>query len=292
MTDKLAIPQGAYDLFDKYAHGFIDRRTFLRRLNAFAVGGITLAMLTDNLLPNYALAEQVPADDPAIRGTDITYRSPHGAGEMGGYMVRPNSEGRVPGVVVIHENRGLNPYIRDVARRVAKAGFLALAPDALYPLGGYPGTDDEGRTMQRTRSRDAMVEDFAAAVAHLQAHEGCTGNVGCVGFCFGGSVSNRLAAKIPSLKAAVPFYGGGVPAEDVPGIRAPLLIHLAGLDTRVNAGWPDYEAALKAHNKRYKMHMYEGTNHGFHNDTTSRFDPDAAQLAWTRTVTFFRKHLS
>lgn len=286
-------PQGVLDLYDKYAHGFIDRRTFMRRLAAFAVGGLTVTALAESLLPNYALAEQVSPGDPRIMGADVPYASPKGAGEMQGYMVKPaEAHGSLPGVVVIHENRGLNPYIRDVARRLAVAGYLAFAPDALFPLGGYPGNDDDGRTMQRKRDRAEMTEDFIAAVHMLQAHPDCTGNVGCVGFCFGGSMSNRLAATIPTLKAAVPFYGGGVPAADVPGIKAPLLIHLGELDKRVNARWPDYEAALKANNKAYTMHMYPGANHGFHNDTTSRYDADAAELAWGRTLAFFKEHLS
>jgi len=287
-------PQAALDLYDKYAHGFIDRRTFMARLGRLAVGGLTVAALADSLLPNYALAEQVKPDDPRIVGEDVPYRSPMGAGDMMGYLVRPSDACDTnprPGVVVIHENRGLNPYIRDVARRLAVAGYVAFAPDALYPLGGYPGNDDDGRTMQRERNRDEMVEDFKAAVAYLQKHPNCTGSVGCVGFCFGGSVSNRLAAEVPSLKAAVPFYGGGVPADAVPNIRAPLLIHLGELDTRVNAGWPDYEAALKANGKSYEMHMYAGANHGFHNDTTPRYDAEAAELAWSRTLAFFGKHL-
>lgn len=289
-------PQEVLDLYDRYAHGFISRRTFMERLSHFAVGGITVAALAETVLPNYALAEQVAPDDPRITGIDTPYKSPNGAGDMQGYLVMPAAtEGtngaRRPGVVVIHENRGLNPYIRDVVRRLAVAGYVAFAPDALFPLGGYPGNDDDGRTMQRQRDRNEMVEDFAAAVGFLQSHPACTGNVGCVGFCFGGSMSNRLAAKIPSLKAAVPFYGGGVPAEDVPAIQAPLLIHLGELDKRVNAGWPAYEAALQANGKMYRMHMYEGANHGFHNDTTSRYDADAAELAWARTLEFFAEHL-
>ncbi|WP_417449997.1 dienelactone hydrolase family protein [Kordiimonas sp.] len=286
--------QEVLDLYDKYAHGLMSRRAFFEKLGAYAVGGLTVAALAESVLPNYALAEQVKPDDARITAQDVPYRSPMGAGDMMGYMVMPTGTSAMnkrPGVVVIHENRGLNPYIRDVARRAAVAGYIAFAPDALFPLGGYPGNDDDGRTMQRERDRDEMVEDFAAAVSHLQEHEACTGNVGCVGFCFGGSVSNRLAAKIPSLKAAVPFYGGGVPAEDVPAIQAPLLIHLGELDERVNAGWPAYEAALKEHGKAYEMHMYEGANHGFHNDTTPRYDAHAAELAWARTLAFFEKYL-
>lgn len=294
MTDQPTRPtQGVLDLYDKYAHGFIDRRTFMRRLSGFAVGGLTVAALADSVLPNYALAEQVSADDTRIVGADVPYASPNGAGEMQGYLVKPaNAVGKLPGVMVIHENRGLNPYIRDVARRLAVAGYLVLAPDALYPLGGYPGNDDDGRTMQRKRDRAEMTEDFIAAIEMLQKHPDCTSNVGCVGFCFGGSMSNQMAARVPSLKAAVPFYGGGVPDEAVPNINAPLLIHLGSLDKRVNARWPAYEEALKANNKAYTMHMYEGANHGFHNDTTSRFDAAAAELAWTRTLEFFSQHLS
>jgi len=285
-------PQGVLDLYDKYAHGFIDRRTFMERLSRYAVGGLTVAALADSVLPNYALAEQVAPTDGRIMGADVPYASPKGAGNMQGYLVKPaGATGKLPGVVVVHENRGLNPYIRDVARRLAVAGYIAFAPDALYPLGGYPGNDDEGRTLQRQRDRGEMVEDFIAAVQMLQAHPDCTGSVGVVGFCFGGSMSNRLAASVPSLKAAVPFYGGGVPAADVPAIKAPLLIHLGELDTRVNAGWPAYEAALKANGKEYTMHMYPAANHGFHNDTTSRYDAEAAELAWSRTLAFFGEHL-
>lgn len=287
--------QGVLDLYDKYAHGFISRRTFMDRLSGFAVGGVTVAALAESILPNYALAEQVPEGDAQIgSATDIPYPSPHGAGNMQGYLVTPaglTPGEKRPGVVVIHENRGLNPYIRDVARRVAAAGYIALAPDALFPLGGYPGNDDDGRTMQRERDRDEMVADFTAAITFLENHPACSGNVGCVGFCFGGSMTNRMAANVPSLKAAAPFYGGGVPAEDVPNIQAPLLIHLGELDKRVNAGWPEYEAALKANGKSYEMHMYEGANHGFHNDTTARYDPEAAELAWKRTLAFFAAHL-
>lgn len=288
------LPQEALDLYDAYAHGAMDRRLFLEKLSIFAVGGVTVTALAQSLLPNYALASQVAEDDPRITGRDVPYTSPAGAGDMSGYLVTPsgtNEASKRPGVVVIHENRGLNPYIRDVARRVATAGYIAFAPDALYPLGGYPGNDDDGRTMQRQRDRDEMVEDFRAAVGFLQTRPDCTGNVGCVGFCFGGSVSNRLAASMPSLKAAVPFYGGGVSAEEAAKINAPLMIHLAELDKRVNAGWPAYEAALKNHDKDYVMHMYPGANHGFHNDTTSRYDKEAAELAWSRTLQFFKAHL-
>jgi carboxymethylenebutenolidase len=295
MHKNQSVPQGVLDLYDRYAHGFISRRTFMDRLGKFAVGGLTVAALADSILPNYALAEQIPEGDPRIgSAADVSYSSPKGAGNMQGYLVMPagmqNNEKRA-GILVIHENRGLNPYIRDVTRRAAAAGYVAFAPDALFPLGGYPGNDDEGRTMQRQRDREEMIEDFTAAIAFLEDHPACTGNVGCVGFCFGGSMTNRMAANVPSLKAAVPFYGGGVPANDVPTIQAPLLIHLGELDKRVNAGWPDYEAALKANGKPYEMHMYKNANHGFHNDTTARYDPEAADLAWQRTLTFFKRHL-
>jgi carboxymethylenebutenolidase len=207
-------------------------------------------------------------------------------------MVRPaGAAGKLPGVVVIHENRGLNPYIEDVARRVGAAGFLALAPDGLTSLGGYPGNDDDGRAMQAKLEREKLLEDFVAAAGHLKSHADCTGKVGCVGFCFGGAISNALTVRIPDLAAAVPFYGGQAATADVPKIKAPLLLHYASLDERVNAGWPEYETALKANNKQYTMHMYEGTNHGFHNDTTPRYDEEAAKLAWQRTVAFFEKHL-
>ncbi|PCI59115.1 MAG: dienelactone hydrolase [Kordiimonadales bacterium] len=285
--------QGVLDLYDKYAHGFIDRRSFMTRLTKFAVGGLTVAALADSVLPNYALAEQVAPDDGRIVGADVPYASPKGAGDMQGYLVRPaGATGKLPGVMVVHENRGLNPYIRDVARRLAVAGYVVLAPDALYPLGGYPGNDDDGRTMQRKRDRAEMAEDFIAAIETLQAHPECTGNVGCVGFCFGGSTANQMAARVPTLKAAVPFYGGGVPAGDVASINAPLLIHHGELDRRLMARWPAYEKALKEHGKTYTAHIYPGANHGFHNDTTSRYDADAAELAWSRTLAFFGKHLS
>ena len=285
--------QGVLDLYDKYAHGFIDRRSFMTRLTKFAVGGLTVAALADSVLPNYALAEQVAPDDARIVGADVPYASPKGAGDMQGYLVKPaGATGKLPGVMVVHENRGLNPYIRDVARRLAVAGYLVLAPDALYPLGGYPGNDDDGRTMQRKRARAEMTEDFIAAIETLQAHPDCTGNVGCVGFCFGGSTANRMAARVPSLKAAVPFYGGGVPAEDVPSINAPLLIHHGELDRRLMARWPEYEKALKENGKTYTAHIYPGANHGFHNDTTSRYDAEAAELAWARTLAFFGENLS
>jgi carboxymethylenebutenolidase len=264
----------------------------LDRAKAFAVGGVTAAALLESLSPKYAEAQQIAPDDNRLKTEEVEYDSPQGYGKVKAYMVRPaGSSGKLPGVVVIHENRGLNPHIRDVARRTGLAGYLALAPDGLSSLGGYPGTDDEGRAMQRKLDRGKLAEDFVAAVKFLQSHPDCTGRVGCVGFCYGGSVANMLAVRIPDLAAAVPFYGGQAATEDVPKIQAPLLLHYASHDERVNAGWPAYEEALKADNKRYTAYIYEGTNHGFHNDTTPRYDDEAAKLAWQRTLDFFNEHL-
>lgn len=279
-------------LFDEYVHGFINRRDFLDRAASFAGAGATAAGLLASLSPNYAWAQQVPENDSRIETERVEYDSPDGHGKVRGYMVRPaGASGKLPGVVVIHENRGLNPYIEDVARRVGAAGFLALAPDGLTSLGGYPGNDDDGRAMQAKLDSGKLLEDFVAAVRHLQSHPQCTGKVGCVGFCYGGGVCNALAVRFPNLAAAVPFYGRQAATEDVPKIQAPLLLHYASLDQRVNAGWPAYEAALKANGKQYTAHMYEGANHGFHNDTTPRYDEEAANLAWKRTIDFFNEHL-
>ncbi len=284
---------GLLDLFDRYVHGGLSRREFLDRAKRFAVGGVTAAALLEALSPNYALGQLIAPDDDRVEAKYIEYDSPQGYGTVKGYLGRTaGSDGKLPGVVVIHENRGLNPHIEDVARRTALAGYLALAPDGLTSLGGYPGTDDEGRAMQRTLDRDKLFEDFVAAVELLRSHPDCTGRVGCVGFCYGGGVSNGLAVRIPDLAAAVPFYGGQPPSEDVAKINAPLLLHYASNDKRVNAGWPAYEEALKANDVTYTAHIYEDTNHGFHNDTTPRYDEDAATLAWQRTLEFFEKHLS
>lgn len=281
------------DLFDRYVHGGVSRRVFLDRAQKFAVGGATAVGLLEALSPKYAEAQQIAPDDPRVETEVVEYSSPQGYGTVKAYMARPaGTTGKLPGVVVIHENRGLNPHIEDVARRTGLAGFLALAPDGLTPLGGYPGTDDEGREMQRKLDREKLNQDFVAAVKFLQAHPDCTGNVGCVGFCYGGRVSNMLAVRVADLKCSVPFYGGQPAAEDVPKIQAPLLLQYAGLDERVNAGWPAYEAALKANNKSYKVYIYENTQHGFHNDTTPRYDEEAAKLAWERTVAFFKENLS
>jgi carboxymethylenebutenolidase len=285
--------QELLDLYDGYAHSQINRREFFSGAAKFAVGGVTAAALLDNLSPNYALAQQVPKDDAQLKAEYIEYSSPKGYETVRGYLVRPAEVKRqLPGVLVIHENRGLNPYIEDVARRLGKAGFLALAPDALTPLGGYPGNDDDGREMQKQLDRGKITEDFIAAAKYLKNHPECSGKVGVVGFCFGGGMANTLAVRIPDVvTAAVPFYGGQPSAEDVPKIQAPLLLHYAGLDKRVNAGWPDYEAALKKFGKNYTAYIYEGVNHGFHNDTTPRYDEDAATLAWQRTIDFFNKTL-
>ncbi len=292
MRSEQQIDQRCLDLYDKYAHGFINRREFLDRLGGITASSAAALAVFHALSPNYALASQVAEDDPDIDAAYQDYDSPDGAGSMRAYMAMPaNVTQRLPAVVVIHENRGLNPYIEDVARRVAKAGFIAFAPDALTPLGGYPGNDDAGRELQRQRDRDEMLEDFVAAVHTMQNHEKCTGKVGCVGFCYGGGVSNALAVRIPDLAAAVPYYGRQAAAEDVGQINAPLLIHYGELDTRVNEGWPEYKAALDAAGKTYTMHMYPGANHGFHNDTTPRYDDEAARLSWRRTIEFFEKNL-
>ncbi len=282
------------DLYDDYAHGRLDRRDYVKRLAAFAVGGITVEGLIHSLSPNYAWAEQVKADDPRIKTEMISYPSPQGAGEMKGLLARPVlDDKKFPAVLVIHENRGLNPYIEDVARRLAVDGFLALAPDALTPLGGYPGNDDEGRSMQAKRDGSEMMQDFIAAAKWLDSHEWSTGKVGTVGFCFGGGVVNQLVVKIPDvIDAGVPFYGRQPDVADVPKIEAPLLIHNAGLDARILAGAPAFEQALKENNKTFEAFVYEGVNHGFHNDTTPRYDEAAAELAWKRTIEFFKKHLT
>ena len=279
--------QELLDLYDGFAHGLIERREFLDRAAKFAVGGITAAALLDTLSPKYALAKQVEEDDARISGAFVDYPSPDGHGTIRGYLVRPAGGGKRGSVVVVHENRGLNPYIEDVARRVAVAGFTALAPDGLTPLGGYPGTDEEGKVLQRKLDRGKLLEDFIAAFGRLKSDSDSNGKVGVVGFCYGGGVCNAMAVRLPDLAASVPFYGRQAKAEDVPKIQAPLLLHYAGLDRRINQGWPAYEAALKAHGKEYAAHVYPGVNHGFHNDTTPRYDAAAAELAWARTVEFF-----
>ena len=285
-------PQEVLTLFDKYIHGAIERRDFLDGAAKFAVGGMTAAGFLDALSPQYAWAAQVSEDDDRVRLEYVEYESPNGSGTMRGYMARPTSgSGPWAAVLVIHENRGLNPYIEDVVRRMGAAGFLAFGPDALTPLGGYPGTDDEGRTLQRQLDRATMTEDFVAAAEFLMEHAESTGRVGAVGFCFGGGMVNTLAVRLPNLAAGVPFYGSQPAGADVPRIEAPLLIQYAGLDERINGGWPAFEEALQAANKTYTMHMYPNVNHGFHNDTTPRYDEEAASLAQERTIAFFNEHL-
>lgn len=266
-----AIPQEAFDWYDEYAHGVIDRRTFLARLSTLTATGVSLAVLLNALTPNYALAERVSFNDPDIRASYVTFPSPDGHGEGRGYLVQPTTGGpRFGAALVVHENRGLNPYIKDVARRVAKAGFLALAPDALHPVGGYPGNDDEGRALQRGLDRAKIEQDFVSAARFLKKHELSSGKLGAVGFCFGGYVVNYLAAAIPDeLDAGVPFYGTPAAPELLSRVKGPLLIQLAELDGRVNASWEEYETALKANGADYRMWMYEGANHGFHNDSTA-----------------------
>ncbi|MGA0415863.1 MAG: dienelactone hydrolase family protein [Flavobacteriaceae bacterium] len=289
---KETIKQEVFDLYDDYAHNKINRRQFVEKLSAYAVGGITVSALLSFIQPDYATTGLVDPQDPKLDSDYILYDSPKGAGQMRGLLSKSKEiqEPR-PGIVVVHENRGLNPYIEDTARRAALAGFITLAPDALYPLGGYPGNDDEGRAMQRQRDRDEMLQDFIAAFHYLKNHPDCSGKVGVVGFCFGGWISNMMAVEVPELAAAVPFYGGQ-PQSDIEKIQAPLLLHFAGLDQRVNAGWPDYEKALKQHQKNYKAYTYPEVNHGFHNTSTPRYDQATAELAWERTLAFFGEYLN
>ena len=286
-------PQELLNLFDLYVHGDIDRRAFLDGAQKFATAGVTAAMLWESLRPNYAFAQQVPESDGRIKTEWLTVESPAGNGNIKGYFVKPaKSAGKLPVVMVVHENRGLNPYVQDVARRLGAANFVAFAPDGLTSVGGYPGDEEKAAAAFRNVDRAKMTEDFVAAAKWLKARPESNGKLGVVGFCFGGGMSNAMAVRLGAdLKAAVPYYGGQAPAADVPKIEAPLLIHYAGNDARVNAGWPAYEEALKANGKKYTMHMYEGTQHGFHNDTTPRYDKAAAELSWTRTLDFFNKQL-
>lgn len=280
------------EIFDGYVHGKISKREFITQAGRYAAVGVTGAMILQQLQPNYAWAQQVAPDDPDIVTETIEYPSPDGHGTVKGLMARPaGAEGPLPAVLVIHENRGLNPYIEDVVRRAAKAGYLALGPDGLSSLGGYPGNDDAGREMQSQLDPSKLMEDFFAAFEFLRDHEDSTGRIGCVGFCYGGGVCNALAVAYPDLAASVPFYGRQPSAEDVPRIEAPLLIHYAGLDERINAGWEAYGAALEANGKEFSVHFYPDVNHGFHNDTTPRYDEAAAALAWDRTLAFFDAHL-
>jgi carboxymethylenebutenolidase len=288
------IPQEAFDWYDEYAHGFIDRRTFMSRLATITTGALTMSVLLGVLMPDYAAAEQVSFNDPDIKANYVTFASPKGHGEGRGYLVSPRElSGKAPVVLVVHENRGLNPYVKDVARRLAKDGFVALAPDALHPVGGYPGNDDEGRKLQSELDRSKIEQDFIAAAKFLKGHDLSNGNLGAVGFCFGGYVVNMLAAAVPdTLNAGVPFYGTPAAQEIRKNIKAPLVVQLAENDRRVNASWPEYEIDLKANGIDYTMHMYEGAGHGFHNDSTGRYDEKNAELAWSRTVAHFKKHLA
>jgi len=285
-------PQELLDLFHEYQHGDINRRTFLDRAGKFAVGGLTVAAIFESLSPNYAWAQQVPPDDKRIKVSREVVDSPAGNGSIKGYLGRPSKSGKLPVVLVIHENRGLNPYIEDVARRLAVANFIAFAPDGLTSVGGYPGDDEKGAAAFRTVDGKKMTEDFVAAAKWLKARPDSTGKLGAVGFCFGGGIVNQLAVRLGAdLNAGVAFYGRQAGADDVPRIAAPLLLHYAGNDQGVNAGIAAYEAALKANNKVYTVYMYDGKQHGFHNDTTPRYDEGAAKLAWTRTLDFFNKYL-
>ena len=284
-------PPEVLELFDGYVHGTVSRRDFLDRAAGYAAGGVGAAAMLASLSPNFAWAQQVPKDDKRIRTSWLDYPSPKGSGKMRGYLASPAREGKHPGVVVIHENRGLNPYIEDVARRLAVAGYVAFAPDALTPAGGYPGDEDKAREAFAKLDAAKRNEDLLEAYPVLEKRPECNGRIGAVGFCFGGGVVNMMAAKLPKLRAGVPFYGSQVSAEDTAKIKAALLIQYAENDPRINAGWPAWEEALKRNNIRYAMRMYPGTQHGFHNDTTPRYDEAAARLAWQRTLDFFELHL-
>jgi carboxymethylenebutenolidase len=286
------ISQEVFDLYDDYAHNKLERRQFIEKLSLYAVGGLTVPSLLSFMSPNYKDTKLVKQDDPRIDSDYITYDSSKGGGKIKGLLSKPkNVKTKLPGIVVVHENRGLNPYIEDVGRRTAIEGFISLAPDALTPLGGYPGNDDDGRALQKQRDRNEMLEDFIAAYEYLKSHKDCNGKIGVVGFCFGGWISNMMAVRIPELGAAVPYYGRQPSDEDAVKIKTPLLLQYAELDTRVNAGWPAFEAVLKANNIDYEAYIYPKVNHGFHNNTTPRFDKQAADLSWKRTIDFFNNKL-
>ena len=286
------ISQEVFDLYDDYAHNKLDRRQFVEKLSLYTIGGLTVSSLLSFMSPNYKDTLLVKQDDPRINSEFISYNSPKGGGSIKGLLSKPKDlKIKLPGVIVVHENRGLNPYIEDVGRRTAIEGFISLAPDALTPLGGYPGNDDDGRAMQKQRDSNEMLEDFIAAYKYLKSHKDCNGKIGVVGFCFGGWISNMMAVKLPELGAAVPYYGRQPSDEDAAKIKTPLLLQYAELDTRVNAGWPAFETVLKANNIAYEAFMYPKVNHGFHNNTTPRYDEQTANLSWERTIAFFRKHL-
>jgi carboxymethylenebutenolidase len=285
-------PQELLSVFDRYVHGEISRREFLDFAKRYAIGGLTAAAIWESLRPNYALAQEVAKDDKRILSEYVTVSSPQGNGSIRGYFVRPvNADGKLPGVLVIHENRGLNPYIEDVARRLGTSNFLAFAPDGLTSVGGYPGDEEKAAALFKTVDEKKMFEDFVASAGWLKAQPECTGKIGAVGFCFGGTTVNNLAVRLPDLGAAVAFYGRQPSAEDVTKIKAPLLLHYGSLDTRITDGWPAYEAALKANRVTYTGYVYDGANHGFHNDTTPRYDEAAAKLSWQRTLNFFNRYL-
>jgi len=286
------IEQDVFDLYDDYAHNKLNRRQFAEKLSLYAIGGLTVSSLLSFMSPDYVNTLLVKPNDPTLDSEFITYNSPKGGGEIKGLLSQPkDTQTKLPGIIVVHENRGLNPYIEDVGRRTAKTGFISLAPDALSPLGGYPGNDDDGRMMQRKRNRLEMLEDFIAAYNFLKNHENCTGKVGVVGFCFGGWIANMMAVKLSKLGAAVPYYGRQPEAKDAVKIKSPLLLQYGELDTRVNAGWPAFEKILKENNIEHQAYIYPEVNHGFHNNTTPRYDKEAANLSWERTINFFKKHL-
>jgi len=286
------ISQEVFDLYDDYAHNKIDRRIFIEKLSIFAVGTLTLPSLLSFMTPNYVDSILVQPTDPRIKTGYINYDSPKGGGSIKGLLSQPSdSKKKLPGIIVVHENRGLNPYIEDVGRRAATEGFITLAPDALSPLGGYPGNDDAGRELQKKRTREEMLEDFIAAYEYLKSHKDCNGYVGVVGFCFGGWISNMMAVKIPDLKASVPYYGGQPTIEEAEKVKTPLLLHYAGLDTRVNEGWPAYQEVLNKNKVENTAYFYPNVNHGFHNNTTPRYDEASATLSWTRTIDFFKEKL-
>lgn len=290
--NKEDISQEIFDLYDDYAHNKIERRQFIEKLSIFAVGALTLPSLLSFMMPNYEDSILIQPDDPRIKSDYITYQSPKGGGSIKGLLSKSvETKKKIPGIIVVHENRGLNPYIEDVGRRAAVEGFITLAPDALSPLGGYPGNDDAGRELQKKRTREEMLEDFIAAYEYLKAHKDCDGYVGVVGFCFGGWISNMMAVKIPGLSAAVPYYGGQPSKEEAEKITTPLMLHYAGLDTRVNEGWPAFEEVLKKNKVENTAYFYPNVNHGFHNNTTPRYDEAAATLSWTRTIDFFKQKL-
>lgn len=287
------ISQEVFDLYDDYAHNKLGRRQFVEKLSMYAAGSVTVGALLSFMSPNYKDTIVVPKDHPNLESGYITYESSKGGGQIKGLLSKANDISiKVPGVIVVHENRGLNPYIEDVGRRTALDGFISLAPDALTPLGGYPGNDDDGRTLQKKRDRNEMLEDFIAAFQYLKSHPNCNGKIGVVGFCFGGWISNMMAVKLPDLSAAVPYYGRQPSADDAAQIKSPLLLQYAELDARINAGWLDYEKVLKANNIEHTAHFYPEVNHGFHNNTTPRYDEPAANLSWTRTIAFFKEKLA